>query len=68
MAAEGGWGVVCTECSSIHRTSDDLPHPYARLWDEDDVKALAMMTEATHGHGALTGAELWYGGARTANM
>jgi dimethylamine/trimethylamine dehydrogenase len=68
MKAEGGWGVVCTEYCSIHPTSDDLPHPYARLWDEDDVKALAMMTEAVHGHGALAGAELWYGGARTANM
>jgi len=68
MKAEGGWGVVCTEYCSIHPSSDDLPHPYARLWDEDDVKALALMTEAVHAHGALAGVELWYGGARTANL
>jgi dimethylamine/trimethylamine dehydrogenase len=51
--AEGGWGVVCTEYCSIHPKSDDLPHPYASLWDE---------------HGGLAGAELWVGGSRTTNL
>jgi len=68
MKAEGGWGVVCTEYCSIHPTSDDLPHPYASLWSEADVKAHALMTDAVHAHGALAGVELWYGGARTANL
>ena len=68
MKAEGGWGVVCTEYCSIHPTSDDLPYPYASLWDEADVKGNALMTEAVHEHGALAGVELWYGGARTANL
>ncbi len=68
MKAEGGWGVVCTEYCSIHPTSDDLPYPYASLWDEADVKANALMTEAVHEHGALAWVELWYGGARTANL
>ena len=68
MKAEGGWGVVCTEYCSIHPTSDDLPYPYASLWDASDIRAHALMTEKVHAHGALAGAELWYGGARTANL
>jgi len=68
MKAEGGWGVVCTEYCSIHPTSDDLPHPYASLWDQGDIRAHALMTEQVHAHGALAGVELWYGGARTPNL
>lgn len=68
MKAEGGWGVVCTEFCSIHPTSDDLPHPYASMWDERDVRAHALMTEQVHAHGSLAGVELWYGGASTANL
>ncbi|HXV24398.1 MAG TPA: FAD-dependent oxidoreductase [Alphaproteobacteria bacterium] len=68
MKAEGGWAVVCTEYCSIHPTSDDLPFPYASLWDQADVKAHALMTEKVHEHGALAGAELWFGGARSANL
>jgi dimethylamine/trimethylamine dehydrogenase len=68
MKAEGGWGVVCTEYCSIHPASDDLPHPSASLWNDSDVKANALMTEKVHEHGALAGAELWYGGSRTANL
>lgn len=66
--AEGGWGVVCTEYNSIHPTSDDLPHPSASLWNDSDIRAHALMTEKVHEHGALAGAELWYGGARSANL
>ncbi len=68
MKAEGGWGVICTEYNSIHPSSDDLTHASASLWDESDIRAHALMTEKVHAHGALAGAELWYGGARTANM
>jgi dimethylamine/trimethylamine dehydrogenase len=68
MKAEGGWGVVCTEYCSIHPASDDLPHPYASLWDNGDIKAHALMTDKVHAHGALAGVELWYGGSRTANL
>ena len=46
MKAEGGWGVVCTEWCSIHPASDDLPHPNASLWNDDDIKDHALMTEA----------------------
>lgn len=68
VKAEGGWGVVCTEYCSIHPASDDLPHPYASLWDQGDIKAHSIMTELVHEHGSLAGAELWIGGSRTANL
>lgn len=67
VKAEGGWGVVCTGAVSIHPSSDDSPLPAARIWDEHDVRAHAMMTEAVHRHGALAGIELWHGGAMTMN-
>ncbi|TVQ56829.1 MAG: NADH:flavin oxidoreductase [Rhodobacteraceae bacterium] len=67
VKAEGGWGVVCTEFNSIHPTSDDLTYVSATLWNDDDVRANRLMTEAVHAHGALAGAELWHGGARSAN-
>lgn len=67
VKAEGGWGVVCTEYNSIHPTSDDLPHVSASLWDDDDIRAHRLMTDAVHAHGGLAGAELWYGGARSPN-
>ena len=67
VKAEGGWGTVCTEYCSIHPTSDDEPYPSASLWDDDDVRALALTVESVHEHGALAGAELWYGGIGSAN-
>ena len=68
VKAEGGWGVVCTEFCSIHPASDDLPHPYASLWDQGDIRAHTLMTEQVHEHGGLAGAELWVGGSRSANL
>ena len=65
--AEGGWGVVCTGACSIHPSSDDSPLPFASLWDDDDIRAHALMTEAVHRHGALAGVELWHGGAAAMN-
>ena len=67
VKAQGGWGVINTEYNSIHPTSDDLPHASASLWDDSDVRANALMTEKIHEYGALAGAELWYGGARSSN-
>ncbi len=68
IKAEGGWGVVCTEYCSIHPSSDDLPHPYASLWSQADIKTHALMTEKVHEFGALAGVELWAGGAGSANL
>ena len=66
--AEGGWGVVNTEYCSIHPTSDDMPYPHCSLWDEDDVRNMALMTDKVHAHGALAGVELWHGGLRSSNL
>ena len=68
VKAEGGWGVVCTEYCSVHPSSDDLPHPYASLWDEGDIRAHSLMTEKVHEHGSLAGVELWLGGSRPPNL
>jgi dimethylamine/trimethylamine dehydrogenase len=53
VKAEGGWGVINTEYCSIHPTSGGMPHPFAALWDADDVRNMALMTENVHAHGAL---------------
>ena len=68
IKAEGGWGVVNTEYCTIHPTSDDAPYPIQTLWDDDDIRQHALMTEAVHAHGALAGVELFLGGQRMANM
>jgi dimethylamine/trimethylamine dehydrogenase len=65
--AEGGWGVVCTGYVSIHPSSDDSPLPFATLWDDNDIRSHALMTEAVHAHGALAGIELWHGGGSVSN-
>jgi dimethylamine/trimethylamine dehydrogenase len=65
--AEGGWGVVCTGYVSIHPSADDAPLPFATLWNDDDVRSHALMTQAVHEHGALAGIELWHGGGSVVN-
>ena len=62
MKAEGGWAAVCTEYCSISQDSDETPYVSARLWDDEDMRALSLMTERAHEHGALAGVELWHGG------
>jgi dimethylamine/trimethylamine dehydrogenase len=68
MKAEGGWGVVCTEETEIHHSSDLSPYFEGRIWDDDDIPALALMTEAVHKHGALAGIELVYNGIDAVNL
>ena len=68
MKAEGGWGVVCTEEVEIHHTSDLSPNLEGRLWNEADIPALQLMTEAVHSHGALAGIELVYSGMHANNL
>jgi dimethylamine/trimethylamine dehydrogenase len=65
--AEGGWGVVCTGACSTDPSSDDAPLPMATMWDDNDIRAHALMTEAVHKHGSLAGVELWHGGAAVMN-
>ncbi len=62
VKAEGGWAVVCTEYCSISPESEDSPFVSATLWDDDDVRALALTVDEAHRHGALAGVQLWHGG------
>ncbi len=68
MKAEGGWGVVCTEETEIHHSSDLSPYFEGRIWDDGDLPALQLMTEAVHKHGALAGIELSYNGIDAPNL
>lgn len=68
IKAEGGWGVVCTEETEIHHTSDLSPNIEGRLWDDADIPALQLMTEAVHCHGSLAGIELTHSGMHASNL
>ncbi len=65
MKAEGGWAAVCTEYCAISPDSDETPFISARLWDDDDVRALAVTCDLAHEHGALAGCELHHSGAHS---
>jgi dimethylamine/trimethylamine dehydrogenase len=67
VKAEGGWAVVSTQECDIHPTSDILPFPEGRLWDDRDLPGLALMAESVHRHGALAAIELTHHGPTTAN-
>ncbi|MGB0746809.1 MAG: NADH:flavin oxidoreductase, partial [Alphaproteobacteria bacterium] len=68
VKAEGGWGVVNTEFCSVHPTSDNEAFANATLWNDEDVRANRLMTDAVHEHGALAGVELWLGGGMVMNL
>ena len=68
IKAEGGWGVVCTEETEIHHTSDLSPYFEGRIWDDSDIPTLKLMTDAVHAHGALAGVELSYNGIDAPNL
>jgi len=66
--AEGGWAVVSTEECEIHPTGDVSPYAEARLWDDADIPALAMMCDKVHAHGALAAIELAHNGPTASNL
>ena len=68
MKAEDGWGVVCTEETQIHHSSDQTPHIEGRFWDDNDMPAMQLMVEAVHQHGALAGLEIAYHGLDACNL
>ena len=41
--AEGGWGVIFTEQTEIHPSSEITPFIEQRLWEDKDIPALAAM-------------------------
>jgi dimethylamine/trimethylamine dehydrogenase len=68
VKAEGGWAVVCTEETEIHHSSDFTPAIEGRLWDDDDIPALARTAQRVHDHGGLAGIELAYNGMHVPNL
>ena len=68
VKAEGGWAVVCTEQVEIHPTSDIAPFIELRIWDEQDLPALARIADAIHEGGALAGIELAHNGLNAPNL
>jgi dimethylamine/trimethylamine dehydrogenase len=66
--AEGGWGVIFTEQTEIHPTSEITPFIEQHLWDDRDIPALARMAEAMKSHGALAGIQLAYSGINGPNL
>jgi len=68
VKAEGGWGVVCSEYTTIHPSMDDTPSPFATLWTDDDIRANALVADAIHEHGALSAVELCISGNATGNL
>ena len=66
--SEGGWGVVFTEQTELHHTSEITPFIELRLWDDADLPALARMADAMHAHGALAGIQLAYSGINGPNL
>ena len=68
VKAEGGWGVVSTEEVEIHPSSDVSPYIEGRLWDDRDLPALTLITDAIHKHGALAAIELVHAGMNAANL
>ena len=68
VKAEGGWGVIFTEQTEMHHTSEITPFIELRLWDDADIPALRRMSEAMKSHGALAGIQLAYSGINGPNF
>jgi dimethylamine/trimethylamine dehydrogenase len=68
IKAEGGWGVIFTEQTEIHQTSEITPFIELRLWEDQDIPAIAKMAEKMKTHGALAGIQLAYSGVNGPNL
>ncbi len=66
--SEGGWGVIFTEQTEMHHTSEITPFIELRLWEDQDIPALAKMAAAMRSHGALAGIQLAYSGINGPNL
>ncbi|HEX5016329.1 MAG TPA: NAD(P)-binding protein [Actinomycetes bacterium] len=67
IKAEGGWGGVCVDYTSISLEAEESPAVSALFWDDEDAKALGLSADAVHAHGALAGIELFHGGGHSEN-
>jgi dimethylamine/trimethylamine dehydrogenase len=68
VKAEGGWAVICTEQAEIHYSSEITPFIELRIWDDQDIPAIAHIADRIHEHGALAGIELCYNGMNGPNL
>jgi len=68
VKAEGGWAVIATEETEIHHSSDVAPYIEGRIWDDRDVPAHALVTDAIHTHGSLAAIELVHSGMAANSM
>jgi dimethylamine/trimethylamine dehydrogenase len=63
--AAGRW---CAPSRPIHPTSDITPFIELRIWDDQDLPALARIAGAIHEGGALAGIELCHNGLNAPNL
>lgn len=68
IKAEGGWGVIFTEQTEMHHTSEITPFIELRLWEDQDIPALRKMSEQMKTKGALAGIQLAYSGINGPNF
>lgn len=68
IKAEGGWGVIFTEQTEMHQTSEITPFIELRLWEDKDIPGLRKMARAMKTHGALAGIQLAYSGINGPNF
>ena len=67
IKAEGGWGVIFTEQTEMHHTSEITPFIELRLWEDKDIPMLRKMSEKMKTRGALAGIQLAYSGINGPN-
>jgi dimethylamine/trimethylamine dehydrogenase len=68
VKGEGGWGVIFTEQTEMHHTSEISPYIELRLWDDEDIPVMAKMADAIHEFDALAGTQLAYAGINGPNL
>ena len=68
VKAEGGWGVIFTEQTEMHHSSEITPFIELRLWEDKDIPSLRRMSDAMKTHGALAGIQLAYSGINGPNL
>ncbi len=68
VKAEGGWGVIFTEQTEMHPSSEITPFIELRLWEDQDIPTLRLMSEKMKTHGGLAGIQLAYSGINGPNF
>jgi dimethylamine/trimethylamine dehydrogenase len=68
VKAEGGWGVIFTEQTEMHQSSEITPFIELRLWEDQDIPSLRRMSDKMKTHGGLAGIQLAYSGINGPNF